>query len=156
MGGMLLRASLLIPLAVATAAADPLLAPVPGSDCAGTWIGRYAYDQPGYEPVVVSLVLADRDGAIDGAILEANTFGPQRWPALTSTVAGGRSGTIATLAFTYDGRNGVAHTVDNRLTLSPDGTRLDGTWWIGGDWTGTIALTRVARPHGQRIGDPAP
>jgi hypothetical protein len=152
----MLRPSLLITLAVATTAADPLMTPLPGSDCAGTWIGRYAYDQPGYEPVVVSLVLADRDGTIEGAILEANAFGPQPWPALTSTVAGSRSGTTALLRFTYDGRNGVGHTVDNCLILSADGTRLGGTWSIGGDWTGTIALTRVARPHGQRTGDPAP
>jgi len=127
---------------------NPIKFPVTPMQVDGIWTGYYSYLDSRLRPVVIAVVMSiDASGHITGDVLEPNTFGPTKSPALTSKISGAILGKDVNLTFTYDGREGVSHSVENSMKFSEDGKSLSGTWWIGKDWHGKIKITKIMDAH---------
>jgi hypothetical protein len=111
-------------LASTAASAEPGLV-------SGRWEGAYSYPDNSQPPVPFVLEVQVRGDSFTGRTSEPATFGEGSSPKLYARVQGRTSGTDVSFTKTYDGTNGVSHSVDYRGTISADGSRMTGTWHIG-------------------------
>jgi hypothetical protein len=123
--------------------ANPDHAP-PADQLTGIWRGEYQYPQGGQAPVKFELVLIQDGSDVGGFIKEPNTFGGRKEPFLAAVAKGryDRAAGKVTFTKTYDGTAGPNHDVEYTGTLSQDGTKLEGTWDLGG-FSGTFKLEKV-------------
>jgi len=139
------------PRTIESLADKPVEFPVTPFKIDGIWSGYYSYQGSKLRPVVIAVVMSKNpDGHITGDVLEPNTFGPTTSPSLTSKISGAIVGKDVNLTFTYDGREGVSHSIENVLNFSDDGKSLSGTWSIVNDRHGKIELTKSMDAHREK------
>jgi hypothetical protein len=93
------------------------------------WDGEYRYssgDRPG---VGFHMWLhVSSDGAVSGRTEEIATFGKGPSPKLFATIAGTLQGSSISFTKTYDGTNGVSHSVGYSGSIGDDGRTMYGSW----------------------------
>jgi hypothetical protein len=134
------------PTSSSAPAPAPVAAVAAPTTLTGTWIGTYAYPDnplvPPREPVRFFADLREQSSSVLGTILERNTFADASAKELRANVSGRRDpdGKVR-FAKTYDGANGVTHTVEYEGTVDAALGRIEGTWRVG-ESSGRFEMTR--------------
>lgn len=108
----------------------------------GVWHGLYTYPERARLPETpFTAVILDSGGHITGTIHEVL----QGWRGARETNAsltGTTFGDAVTFVKTYDGTNGVKHTVHYDGHLNRERDEIEGRWSIKGDWSGRFLMIR--------------
>jgi hypothetical protein len=112
----------------------------------GAWTGEYAYPVPlfGVTRVPFNARIEETGASFTGETDEPNTFADPAAPRLFAFLAGARQGVAVHFTKTLDGTGGVNHSILYEGAASADLSRIDGTWRIPGDWSGTFMMERAA------------
>ncbi len=111
----------------------------------GAWSGEYAYPSPvhGVTRVPFNARIEEMGETFTGETDEPNTFADPAAPRLFAFLAGARQGMAVHFIKTLDGTGGVDHSIFYEGAANPDLSRIDGTWRIAGDWSGTFMMERA-------------
>ncbi|MEJ0060536.1 MAG: hypothetical protein WDM79_13610 [Terricaulis sp.] len=111
----------------------------------GAWSGEYVYPYPmhGVTRVPFNARLVEKGIDLTGDTDEPNTFAPSSAPRLFATIVGTRGGSAVEFVKTLDGTGGVSHAIHYAGTADSDLTRIEGTWHIPGNWSGTFMMERA-------------
>ncbi len=110
------------------------------------WQGSYSY--PNNNPVVpFNLELQVNGSAFNGRTTEPATFGKGSSPNLYGNVRGNIQGSSVSFVKTYDGTNGVNHSVQYEGSVSADGSTMSGTWRVK-DFSGGFRMTALDQASG--------
>lgn len=107
------------------------------------WQGTYVDSRSGVAVHKVPFKLSvnvSPDGSFTGRISEPATFGTGGSTELYANVTGGVNASEVWWKKTYDGTNGVSHSVFYHGTLGAGGKTMSGTWSLSGA-SGTFAAT---------------
>ncbi|MEM7642134.1 MAG: hypothetical protein AAF366_06360 [Pseudomonadota bacterium] len=116
-------------------------------DLTGRWIGRYGYSAGG-DPVPFEAELVQVGDALEGQIVEPNTFLPNGDSELTAHLTGTVDGDALSFIKRYDGLSARDHPrYEGRLLAS--GNRIEGTWRFAGPAYFTGTFTMVRKPRAQ-------
>jgi hypothetical protein len=104
----------------------------------GKWKGTYYYPNDGMGSVDFDMRVVHAAGdKLTATIKEPNTFGPNpaQEPHLYAKCKGSFDGAARRLSWTktYDGTDGISHSVEYAGDLSEDGKAVEGTWTIKDD-----------------------
>jgi hypothetical protein len=104
----------------------------------GKWNGTYFYPNDGMASVDFELKMVHTAGdKLTATVKEPNTFGPNpaQEPHLYAKCKGSFDGAARKLSWTktYDGTDGISHSVEYTGDLSEDGKAVEGTWTIKDD-----------------------
>ncbi|MEM8848599.1 MAG: hypothetical protein AAGE03_01055 [Pseudomonadota bacterium] len=119
-------------------------------DLTGTWIGRYAYAAGG-DPVPFEAELIQIGDALEGQIIEPNTFISNGESELTAHLTGTMDGDTLTFVKRYDSVPARGHPrYDGRLLAS--GNRIEGIWRFAAPawFTGTFTMARKPRAQARK------
>jgi hypothetical protein len=111
----------------------------------GLWSGTYWYgggDADGMYPVHFNAMIDDVGGALFGDIDEPSTFGEGLEPRLFARLDGERSGLEVRFLKSYDGTNGVDHSVQYIGLANRDYSVIEGRWRIMHDEGGGFRMHR--------------
>jgi hypothetical protein len=112
------------------------------SSLTGSWSGAYRYPRGILPETVFSAVIEERDGALVGSTQEPNVLRRTPGAVITADIDGVRRGLDVTFTKYMDGSGGMRHAIRYGGTADAKLTRIDGTWTIPGDWSGTFFMTR--------------
>lgn len=109
----------------------------------GDWLGTYSYPRQ-FEPVSFEASLIEFDGIVTGTTSELADHGTGFERILEGHLDGERSGDWVQFSKVYTGspdthRSEIVYTG----TVYDDGTRIEGTWTIPGNWSGIFKMTRL-------------
>jgi hypothetical protein len=107
----------------------------------GVWHGLYSYPA-GQPPVSFVATLTDQGGWFDGTTEETGTVGDAAGRTLTASLQGRRSGHSITMLKIYHGPSVYYDSVHYAGDLNEDGTEINGTWRIAGNWSGAFLMIR--------------
>jgi hypothetical protein len=108
----------------------------------GLWMGSFSYPE-GLGPTTPFLAkMVDRDGGLEGSIIEPNTIGASS-DQLEAVLSGSRQGSAVDFTKVYDGASDAAHAVDYVGKLSGDGNMITGVWSLA-DVDGRFEMHREA------------
>lgn len=112
------------------------------SSLTGSWSGAYRFPGDALPETVFNVQIEDVGGAFTGSLQEPNIL--QRGPGgvVTADIDGVRTGQNVAFTKFYDGSGGMHHAVRYEGTADANLTRIDGTWRIPGDWSGTFFMVR--------------
>jgi hypothetical protein len=128
----------------------------------GTWVGSYEYPAGDYRgPVEFSVTLVQAGNKLFGLSREPNTFGTSSLsssstestaPWLHAYLSGtiDRDAGTVTLAKTYDGTGGYAHSVEYSGSVGGSGKSMTGTWDISG-FSGGFSLSRTSHGGSRKL-----
>ena len=113
----------------------------------GLWNGQFTYppftSSRGREPEFFTATLLETPDFLGGSIQEVARSGRAKGMTLYATVHGERHGAAVTFRKTYESAT-RAHTVLYEGTVNGDGTEIEGTWRIPGNWSGRFLMLRDA------------
>lgn len=112
------------------------------SSLTGSWSGAYRFPGDARPEVVFNAQIEERGGAFTGALQEPNVYGFAPGSVITADIEGVRAGQEVVFTKFYDGSGGMAHAVRYQGTADASLMRIDGTWSIPGDWSGTFFMVR--------------
>jgi translation elongation factor EF-G len=113
----------------------------------GVWSGTYHYPQgSGRDPVNFNMIVIHQGKSVTGFMKEPNTFGQRKEEPWLHAIFKGtydeQAGKL-TITKTYDGTAGENHDVEYRGQAAQDRAKVEGTWAIGDNLTGTFTLQRL-------------
>ncbi len=121
-------------------ATTPTATTTPGEetyDITGTWSGNWWRSDGGEEGTLIA-TLVQSGGSLSGdMIFTSTTFEYSQDTTVSGTVEG--SEVVFGMAISS---NGETVTIDYEGTISEDGNRMSGTYYISTGWTGTWEVTR--------------
>jgi len=130
--GMLMLATLISPSASAKSLNSVM----------GEWHGVYV-SAGGGDVNAFTLTFEGSPSSLTGSVVELNAFGDSNQALfLTSDLYGSLSGRTVSFTKVYDGSGGVSHSVVYEGTLSGDGRRIQGTYYLNGAAAGRFELAR--------------
>lgn len=108
----------------------------------GEWHGVYV-SSGGSDVNTFTLTFEGSSSSLTGSVVELNAFGDSNQALfLTSDLYGSLSGRTVSFTKVYDGSGGVSHSVAYEGTLSSDGRRIQGTYYLNGAEAGRFELAR--------------
>jgi hypothetical protein len=111
------------------------------SSLTGSWSGAYRYPD-GAGETVFNAQVAEIGGAFTGATQEPQEIFFGISAVVTAEIEGVRHETAVSFTKRYDGSGGMSHAVRYEGSVDADLTRIEGSWTIPGDWSGTFFMTR--------------
>lgn len=120
-----------------------------GQSLTGLWSGAYRYPADAYPETVFNATIEERDGAFTGSTQEPNLRRPWRGDVVTADIDGVRTGQDVTFTKFMNGTGDMRHAVRYDGVADEKLTRIDGTWTIPGEWSGTFFMTRD--DHGEEV-----
>ncbi len=108
----------------------------------GPWSGAYRFASDVWPEVVFNAQIEEVEGAFSGALQEPNVYGLAAGNVITSDIEGVRNGQSIVFTKFYDGSGGMAHAVRYEGTVDANLSRIDGTWSIPRDWSGSFFMVR--------------
>lgn len=106
----------------------------------GVWQGLYSYPAA-VAPVPFTATVLESGAWVSGAVHEI-AYDEYGVAEVFSTLLGKRSGASLTFTKTYDGANGWEHDVFYAGVLSADGSEVEGTWTLPGEFSGKFLMIR--------------
>jgi hypothetical protein len=106
----------------------------------GLWNGQFTFPRV-YEPEFFTATLLEMSDFLGGSIQEVARNGRSKGMTLYATVHGTRRGSIVTFRKTYESAT-RAHSVNYEGLVNADGTEIEGTWRIPGNWSGRFLVLR--------------
>ncbi len=108
----------------------------------GVWHGQYGYpDRAKLPETPFTAVVLDSGGYLSGTIHET-LYGWRGSREANAAITGSVSGDAVSFVKSYDGTNGVKHTVHYEGHLSGARDEIEGRWHIQGDWSGRFLMIR--------------
>lgn len=108
----------------------------------GEWQGVYI-SAGGSDVNTFTLTFEGSPSSLTGSVVELNNFGDRSQALfLTSDLYGAQSGRTVSFTKVYDGSGGVNHSVAYEGTLSNDGRRIQGVYYLNGALAGQFELAR--------------
>lgn len=119
-------------------------------DLTGKWIGRYTYSVGG-DPVPFEAELVHVGTALEGQILEPNTFLPNGESELIAHLTGSIDGDTLSFVKRYEGVSPREHPRYDGHVLTA-GNRIEGTWRFAAPafFTGRFTMTRKPRAQARK------
>ncbi|MFT4253336.1 MAG: hypothetical protein QM608_12700 [Caulobacter sp.] len=115
----------------------------------GVWQGLYSY--PGaHAPVAFTATVLESGSWVSGSVHEV-AYDEYGVAEVFATLLGKRDGAAVTFTKTYDGSAGWSHDVFYAGTVSDDGTEIEGTWTIPGEWSGKFLMIRSQGPRAAQL-----
>ena len=114
---------------------------MPISTLTGSWSGAYRYPGAAGAETVFNAQIEETGGVFVGATQEPNTFSPSLASVLIAEIEGVRTGSDVTFRKVYNDA-GIKHAIRYEGSVDTYLTRIDGTWTIPGEWSGTFFMTR--------------
>ncbi len=108
----------------------------------GSWSGVYRFPRDVWPEVVFNVQIEEVEGAFTGALQEPNVYGFTPGGVITSDIEGVRTGQAVVFTKFYDGSGGMTHAVRYEGAADAGLARIDGTWSIPRDWSGTFFMVR--------------
>jgi hypothetical protein len=108
----------------------------------GAWSGAYQYAGNVWPETVFNAVIDERDGRFTGSTTEPNVVHPWLGGVVTADIDGMRHDQDVNFTKFMDGSGGMHHAIHYDGRADPDLTRVNGTWRIPGDGSGTFFMTR--------------
>lgn len=109
----------------------------------GDWLGTYAYPRD-FEPVSFEANLIEFDGIVTGTTSEFTNLGTGTRRVLVGHLDGERTGDAVRFAKIYTGiADGELSEILYDGIVYDDATRIEGSWSIPGNWSGTFKMTRL-------------
>ncbi|MBC7768530.1 MAG: hypothetical protein H7124_07065 [Phycisphaerales bacterium] len=112
------------------------------SSLTGSWSGAYRYPRDAGPETVFNVEIEEVGGAFTGAMQEPNVIRLAPGPVVTADIEGTRSGASVVFVKFYNGSGGMAHAIRYEGTVDEALTRIEGTWSIPRDWSGTFFMVR--------------
>lgn len=114
----------------------------PSNSIIGEWQGLYV-SSGGGDANTFTLTFEGSPSSLTGSVVEFNSFGDRSLALfLTSDLYGVQDGRTVSFTKVYDGSGGVSHSVVYEGTLSGDGRRIQGTYYLNGAAAGQFELAR--------------
>jgi len=107
----------------------------------GVWSGRYFYPRE-LAPVSFVATLIETATSLTGATHEP--AGPATGTVRYATLQGQRDGNAVSFVKTYDNAGPNVDPIHYSGILNGDGTEIEGTWRILGNWSGKFLMIRSA------------
>jgi hypothetical protein len=106
----------------------------------GVWQGLYSYPAA-VAPVPFTATVLESGAWVSGAVHEV-AYDEYGVAEVFSTLLGKRAGARLTFTKTYDGAAGWEHDVFYAGKLSVDGSEVEGTWTLPGEFSGRFLMIR--------------
>jgi hypothetical protein len=113
------------------------------SSLTGPWCEVYFYPHAAWDPTPFNVLFEDAAGLIIGEGDKPNMFAPTASPVLYARWSGERQALAVNLLKTMDGIGGAPHCITYEGVARADFMRIDGSWTIPGDWSGTFFMERL-------------
>lgn len=106
----------------------------------GLWQGQFSYPR-GPGPEFFTATLLETADFLSGSTQEVALFGRSKGRTLYASLSGRREGAQVRFLKTYESetRN---HSVRYDGLLNTDGTEIEGTWTVPGNWSGRFLMIR--------------
>jgi hypothetical protein len=111
------------------------------SSLTGSWSGAYRYPRDVMPETVFNAQIEEVGSAFTGTIQEPNLIRPEFGSVSTADLEGVRANLNVTFTKFYSG-GAMGHAVRYEGVANPALTRIDGSWTIRNDWSGTFFMTR--------------
>ncbi len=109
----------------------------------GDWLGTYYYPAR-FKPVIFEASLVEFDGIVTGTTTEVAGADSGSGRKLQGHLDGERAGNAVHFSKVYVGALDQHHAEIVYVGVVHDeGTRIEGTWTIPGDWSGVFRMTRI-------------
>lgn len=106
----------------------------------GAWSGAYRYPF-GFPDTPFNALLEESAGALAGTTEEPDMRGGAG--KVTASLNGEREDTLVRFVKQMDGSGGMRHAIRYEGKVDPDFTRIEGTWSIPGNWSGSFFMERA-------------
>lgn len=112
------------------------------SSLTGSWSGAYRFPADALPETVFNVQIEEVAGAFTGSMQEPNLLRLGPGQIVSADIEGTRSGEAVTFTKFYDGSGGMDHAIRYDGTVDDALTRIEGTWSIPRDWSGTFFMVR--------------
>ncbi len=109
----------------------------------GAWNGLFSYPSA-IAPTPFTATLTDTGGWLTGTTEELAIAGDAQGKTITATLQGRRTGRSITFLKTYDGMPSGYDMVHYAGDLNHDGTEIEGSWTVPGNWSGKFLMIRAS------------
>jgi hypothetical protein len=106
----------------------------------GLWNGQFTYPKA-WGPEFFTATLIETQAFLGGSIQEVARSGRSKGKTLYATVSGTREGAKVSFRKTYESATRT-HSVLYEGTVNADGTEIEGSWCIPGNWSGRFLMLR--------------
>jgi hypothetical protein len=106
----------------------------------GLWNGQFSYPKA-WEPEFFTASLIETSEFLGGSIQEVAQSGRSKGKTLYATVSGTRVGAKVSFRKSYESATRT-HSVFYEGTVNADGTEIEGSWSIPGNWSGRFLMLR--------------
>jgi hypothetical protein len=106
----------------------------------GLWNGQFTYPRA-WGPEFFTATLVETQDFLGGSIQEVARSGRSKGKTLYATVSGTRHGAKVDFRKTYESATRT-HSVVYTGVVNADGTEIEGSWSIPGNWSGRFLMLR--------------